>query len=382
MISSSQRHLFDIPEEVAYFNCAYNSPQLTASTNALIKGVTSKSNPWTRSSESFFDDAETIRNLSADLFGGDQEGYAILPSASYGLSTAARIIEPLLCNKHSILLMAEEFPSNVLPWQRIAKETGASITTVPTPLDFDWTKAIIQNMNEHTKVVAISSCHWTNGLIVDLIKVREACNRINAILVIDATQTLGAVPLSMDEVKPDFLVSAGYKWLLGPYGFGLMYVAPQWRDSRPLEETWLARSNAHNFAALVNYSDVYASGARRFDVGEKCTPTILPGAIAALQQLQLWGIKNITSNLSEINAVISSQLMLLGFKLPPVSFRSPHLFGAKTPSNYTGNLVTILQEHSIYISQRGDSLRFSPHLHINKKDIESLLFQIEKIVHS
>ncbi len=94
---------------------------------------------------------------------------------------------------------------------------------------------------------------------------------------VDATQSLGAMPFSVDQIKPDFLVAAGYKWLLCPYGFSLMFVAEKWRDSRPLEESWQARENAEDFASLVNYSGKYMAGARRFDVGEKCTPTILPG---------------------------------------------------------------------------------------------------------
>lgn len=92
----SQRHLFDIPDNIAYFNCAYNSPQLIESKSRLISGAEAKCHPWERSPSSFFEDAETIRQLSANIFGGTADGYAIIPSASYGLSTAARAIEPNL----------------------------------------------------------------------------------------------------------------------------------------------------------------------------------------------------------------------------------------------------------------------------------------------
>ena len=118
----SQRHLFDIPEEIAYFNCAYNSPQLNESASRLLAGVRSKSHPWERTPASFFADAETLRGLAANMLGGDAEGYSIVPAASYGLSTAARAVEPQLKSGDRILLMAEEFPSNVLPWQRTAQE--------------------------------------------------------------------------------------------------------------------------------------------------------------------------------------------------------------------------------------------------------------------
>jgi len=201
------------------------------------------------------------------------------------VSTAARAVEPRLQSGDRILLVAEEFPSGVLPWITVARKTGAVLSFVPAPERGGWTQAILANLDKRVKVVAMSTCHWTNAALIDLSPIGQACRQLGSVLVVDATQSLGAMPLALDEVKPDFLVAAGYKWLLSPYGSGLLYVAEQWRDARPLEESWQARDNARNFAALADYSETYAPGARRFDVGEKCTPTILPGAIAALEQI-------------------------------------------------------------------------------------------------
>lgn len=378
----SQRHLFDIPENIAYFNCAYNSPQLKESEHRLLLGVREKSHPWERSAASFFADAETIRRLSSEIFGGDAEGYAVIPAASYGLSTAARAIEPQLMAGDKILVMAEEFPSNVLPWQRTAKETGAVLVTVATPECGGWTQALVENIGKGVKVVAVSPCHWTNGAYLDLVAIGKACRAVGAALVVDATQTLGAMPLSMAEVQPDFLVAAGYKWLLGPYGFSLLWVAKQWRHARPLEETWLARDNAHDFTSLVQYSGVYMPGARRFDVGEKCTATILPGAIAALEQIREWGVGNIAESLAKINVRIAEHLVRLGFSLPEGSERCPHMFGAHLPENYAGNFVGKLMEQKIFISQRGKAVRFAPHLHVTEGDENRLFAAMAQEVHT
>ena len=179
------------------------------------------------------------------------------------------------------------------------------------------------------------------------------------------------------NIQPDFLVAAGYKWLLCPYGFSLLYVSERWRTARPLEETWLAREGAENFAGLVNYSDTYMPGARRFDVGEKCTATILPGAVAALEQIKEWGVANISSSLRSINNVIALHLEKLGFQLPDESLRCPHMFGAILPKHYKGNLVAELLSRNIYISQRGNALRFAPHLHVNENDVGRLLEALE-----
>jgi selenocysteine lyase/cysteine desulfurase len=376
----SQRHLFDIPDDIAYFNCAYYSPQLNRSRDRLLAGVVGKSHPWERVPADFFEDAETVRRLAADLFGGDVDGYAVVPAASYGLSAAARAIEPGLRPGDEILVVADEFPSNVLPWRRSAQETGALVRTVPAPDDGDWTQAILARIRRGISVVAVSTCHWTNGASIDLRPVGDACRDVGSVLVVDATQTLGAAPFSVDEVRPDFLVAAGYKWLLCPYGFSLFYVSERWRTARPLEESWLARSNAEDFAALATYSDTYMPGARRFDVGEKCTPTILPGAVAAMEQIKAWGVANIAATLEAVTSHIAGHLERAGFDLPPAGLRCPHILGAVLPRAQTGHLVADLRSRQIYVSQRGRSLRFAPHLHVTDHDVARLLSALDGLV--
>jgi len=378
-IIPSQRHLFDLPHKIAFFNCAYNAPQLHTSLERLLAGVRSKSRPWERTPNDFFNDAETIRSLAARVFGGESDGYAVVPSATYGISTAARAVEPHLHAGDCILVVAEEFPSNVLPWQRIVQETGATLVTVPTPEDGNWTQAILDRIDQGVKVVSVSPCHWTNGSRIDLLPIGTACRAIGSMLVVDATQALGAMPLPLAKIQPDFLVAAGYKWLLCPYGFGLLYVSEQWRNARPLEESWLARQNAEDFTALVHYSDTYMPGARRFDMGEKCIATILPGVIAALEQIGAWGVEHIATTLATINTRIEVCLERLGFPLPDAAYRCPHMFGAQLSPTHTGKLVSDLKERNIYISQRGNALRFSPHLHINDHDVHRLIEALEEL---
>jgi selenocysteine lyase/cysteine desulfurase len=376
--TGSQRGKFDIPPGIAYFNTAANAPQLNASRAALTAAAGAKSHPWERLPDDFFADANRLRALSAGLFGGDVDGYAVVPSASYGISTAARAIEPMLKPGDRIVVLAEEFPSNVLPWRRVAKETGATIVTVPMPADGDWTSATLATLDTHVRVASLPHCHWTNGAVLDLEAVSEACRANHTALVLDVTQSLGAMPLDLDTIRPDFFVAAGYKWLLCPYGFGLLYVAPQWRDARPLEESWLARANGQDFSTLIQYSDAYMPGARRFDVGEVCVTTLLPGAIAALEQLSAWGIGAIGESLAAINTVIADRLGELGCVVPTPASRSPHLLGARPPTAYSGDLIARLRARGVFVSQRGASIRFAPHLHITPADIDQLCAALDE----
>lgn len=121
-------------------------------------------------------------------------------------------------------------------------------------------------------------------------------------------------------------------------------------------------------------------GARRFDVGEKCTATILPGAIAALEQINAWGVGNIAESLSVINARIAAHLEHKCFRLPPAALRCPHVFGAQLPQMYSGNLIAELRSKDIYVSQRGNALRFAPHLHIDDHDLDRFLNVLDELV--
>jgi selenocysteine lyase/cysteine desulfurase len=380
VVLPTQRPLFDIPDDVAYFNTAYNAPQLNESRDRLVVGAASKSRPWERKATDFFDDAETIRASAARLFGGDVDGYAVVPAASHALSAAARALEPTLSPGDEIVVLGEAFPSNYLPWKRTADETGAVIVTVPVPADGGWTDAVVAAIGDRTKAVAAAHCHWTDGSYVDLGAVGARCREVGAALAVDATQSLGAMPFDVDTIRPDFMAAAGYKWLLGPYGFGLFYVAEKWREARPLEETWLARHGAENFARLVDYTDVYRPGARRFDGGETCAASILPGAIAALARLEAWGVENIAETLAAINERVASHLAAHGFGLPDPAHRSPHMFGARLPEGFHKNVVAELAARSIYIGQRGDALRFAPHLHVDDRDVDRLLTALDEIV--
>lgn len=371
------RDLFDIPDDVAWFNTAYNGPLLTASRLALERAAGAKSRPWERVPADFFADAERIRALAAGLFGGAADDWAIVPGASYGIATAARGLEGELRSGDVVLTLAEEFPANVLAWRRAADASGARVKAVARTPEQGWTEAVLAAIGPATRVVALPHCHWTDGAPLDLVAIGRAARAAGAALVIDATQSLGAMPLDLGAADPDFLVAAGYKWLLWPYGVGLLFVAPRRQDGRPLEESWLARAGAEDFAGLVRYAEAYRPGARRFDVCETCT-ALLPGAIAALDRLRDWGVDRVAATLARINTVLAEGLAERGFVLAPAAARSPHLLGARLPG--ASGLVEALRGRQVHISQRGDALRFAPHMHVTERDLARLFEALDAVL--
>jgi len=372
-----QRDKFSIPEEIAYLNCAFTSPLLTTAAQDAARAIEKKREPWRYTANDFFETTEQVRSLFAELIGCSAEQVAITPSASYGVAVAAHNVT--IERGRSIVLLDEQFPSNVYPWRRVAAGTGARIRKVVKQGD-DWTTPLLETINDETAVVAVPQCHWTNGAAVDLKRVGAACRNVGATLVVDATQSLGVAPFSVAEIQPDFLVTTAHKWLLGPYSYGFLYVAPKWLDGRPLEENWLNRAGSEDFARLVDYTDSYRSGARRFDMGECSNFILSPIALDALRQILDWGVSNIAESLGTLTSTIAQKAKSLGLEAPEEPFRAPHMIGLRFPREKAEELAARLRADKVYVSVRGDSVRVSPHLYNNNNDIERLFHSLETVL--
>ena len=367
----SQRHLFDVPEEIAYFNCAYMSPLLRAAAAAAEGGLKSESHPWSIIPDDFFVPAERVRESLAMLIGASGEDIALTPSASFGISTAAANL-PLEAGQN-VVMVEEQYPSNVYAWKRLVAERGGEIKVAPRPADGDWTAAVLETINSATAIAALPHNHWHDGGLLDLERIGEALRVQGAALAIDASQSLGALPLDVRRVHPDFLVSCGYKWLLCPYGFSFLYVAPKWQNGRPLDESWHARAGAEDFARLADYTDDYMPGARRFDQGERARFMQLPAAAVALKQLNAWGVENIQASLAEINERIAGEARELGLETLAGDKRAGHFLGLIFPDGVPEDLPEKLKAQKIYVSVRGKSVRVTPHLWVNDADVDRLL---------
>jgi selenocysteine lyase/cysteine desulfurase len=370
-VLTPQRDAFEIPDDVAYLNCAYISPNLRAVREAGERAVVRKSRPWEITAEDFFTESEQVRGLFAAVVGGDADGVAIIPSASYGISTAAANIP---CPPGSrIVVLAEQFPSNVYPWRNLADGHGTEVVTVTRPEDGPWTPAVLDAIDERTAVVAVPNCHWTDGREVDLPAVGAAAREVGAALVVDATQSLGAWRFDVAEVRPDYLVAAAYKWLLGPYSIGFMWVAEHRRSGTPLEHGWITRAGSEDFAGLVDYRDEHAHGARRYDVGERSNFALVPMAIAALRQVLDWEVEEITETISVHTDRIEKEAAALGLAPVPRESRAPHLLGIGLPGGVPRGLTDRLAAARVYVSVRGDSVRVSPHVWTTDRDVDRFL---------
>lgn len=367
----SQRHLFDLPDDVAYLNCAYMSPLMTDVAEAVAAGARRKSRPWEIAPADFFSDVEHARGLFARLIGATADDVAVVPAASYGIAVAARNL-PLEAGQR-ILVLEEQFPSNVYGWRELAKARGAEVVTLSRGQDGDWTRVILDAIDERTGIAALANNHWADGSLIDLERVGAKLRDVGAALVLDLTQSLGAMPFSVPAVKPDFMVAACYKWMMGPYTIGFLYADPKWHDGAPIEQSWMTRSNAEDFAGLVKYVDGFRPGARRYDMGEFANFALMPGAIAALEKLLEWTPDAIAETLGQRTAEIAGKAARLGLQAPPDGARAPHFLGLRFPDAPPENLVGRLAERNVFVSQRGSSMRVTPHLYNTDDDVGRLI---------
>ena len=305
-----QKHLFDIPSDVTYLNAAYMSPILKEAAVLGQQAVAGKLQPWAMELSNFFDPPQKATALMADMIGAGPEDIALIPSVSYGMAIAVKNLNILKGQK--IILLADQFPSNVYPWQEMAKIHQAHIVTVPRPQDGDWTTPLCAAIDQDTAIIACPHAHWTDGSRVDLVKVGQTARRNGAALVLDLTQSLGVMPFSVKDVDPDFMISASYKWLLGPYSYGFIYVAPRHQGGVPIEENWIARKGSEDFARLVDYQGEYESGAGRFSVGERSNFMLTPIAVHGLARLNEWGADNIAKYLTGLTDMIADRAQAMG----------------------------------------------------------------------
>jgi selenocysteine lyase/cysteine desulfurase len=372
-----QRDMFDIPENITYLNCAYTSPLLKAAQEAGRAAIQAKANPWTITSGHFFSSAETARELFARLVGCKADDVALVPAVSYGIALAARNLP--VARDQSIVILQDQFPSNVYAWMRLAQENNAVVKTVQRPPESDWTPAVLEAIASDTAIVAVQNCHWTDGTLLDIEKIGAKCRTVNAALVIDGIQSIGAMPFSIDRVRPDFLVAASHKWLLGAYSFGFCYVAPKWQAGTPLEENWFNRAGSEDFSRLVDYRESYQTGARRYDQGEASSFILAPIAAAGIRQILEWGVGNISATLQGKTDTIADRAQQMGLGVAPVHTRAPHMIGVSKPGGFNKDLPQLLAQENIYVSVRGASVRISPHLFSTEEDVDRLFKVLEQV---
>ncbi len=370
-IVDDHKNLFLIEEGVTYLNCANMSPMLKSVREAGMKALDTRAAPWKLASTDWFTNAENLRSLAATIFQTTDDNIALIPSASYGLAVAAKNFK--LQKGKEIIVLDQQFPSNYYVWQNLAVQQELKIITVVKKKDLTLTESILEKINTNTGIITVPNCHWIDGTWVDLQKISDAARQAGSYLVLDITQSLGVLPIDIESINPDFAICAGYKWMLGPYGLGYMYVAKRWQQTgEPLEYSWATRKDSDNFADLTNYTDHYRAGARKFDMGEFPQINLAPMAVAALEQIVKWDVAYLQTEIKKLTAPIIEYKKLKDPTFDQAE-NAGHIVSIPLSNINVEKLKATLLEKKVFISFRGKSIRVSPHVYNNLDDIDRLL---------
>jgi selenocysteine lyase/cysteine desulfurase len=373
----SKKAQFQLPENITYLNCAYMGPLTREVEQAGIRGLTMKRVPTRFTHQEFFEDADEVRKLYLPIINAsDPQRVVIIPSVSYGMAIVARNT-PIKAGQE-ILTLHEQFPSNMYAWKELANEKGATVRVVDAPKGTAnrgarWNESILEAITEKTALVALGHIHWADGTLINLEAIREKTWKVGAKLVIDGTQSVGALPFDVQKIQPDALVCAAYKWLMGPYAIGLAYLGEAYDNGKPLEENWINRLHSEDFTNLVNYQDEYQPKALRYEMGERSNFIGLPMLIQALKHINEWQVDRIQDYCYRISQSAVQQLQNEGFWIEEDNFRAKHLFGIRLPDAKDMNQVKkALERENIKVSVRGNAIRVSPHLYNDEADMLKL----------
>ena len=380
-----QKEKFSLPQDVIYLNTSYMSPLLKSVEKAGIEALQKKSKPYTITPNDFFEPVNELKKLYATLI--DVKEYnriACIPSVSYGIATVTNNIE--LNAGDEILIVEDQFPSNIYSWKKLAKKYDAIIRTIEKPITGNniaqrWNEGILKAITNKTAVVAMCHVHWADGTLFDLKAIRKKTLQHNALLIIDGTQSVGAMSFSIKEIQPDALICAAYKWLLGPYSFGFAFFGKYFDNGSPIEEPWSNRKDSENFAGLTNYNDEYKGGANRYCMGETANFISVPMATEAIKQIVEWNPNEIQKHCYNISNEALKELQKLGFTIEDDNYRSHHLIGIKIPGFVNIELLKQqFEKNSIYVSFRGNYIRVAPHLYNTKEDFNKLINCIKNVI--
>lgn len=372
----NQKSLFSLPEDLHFLNCASRAPLLNEAQALGIAGLRRQIVPQSLPPEDYSRESEELRTRVAGLINASPDAIAITPSVSYGVAIAEH--NTRLGGGQNVVTMEEEFPSDVYAWMERCRKDGATLRSVARPkhsanVSSLWNERLLDAIDGQTAVVNVSSVHWTDGVRFDLEAIGKRAREVGAIFVVDGTQSIGAAPFDFGTIAPDLLVCAGYKWLLGPYQIGFAALGARFLDAEPFEYHWSNRAGSHDTTATA-YRQEYEKGARRFDVGEHANYITVPMLSEGVRQAGAWGGAAIQDYCQTLTLPLTRFLDDERFVVAPASQRVAHIIGVRlADERRLTTVMKCLAERQVRVSQRGRSVRISPHVYNTPEDMDALM---------
>ncbi len=364
-------------EDATYLNLAAQSPMPRVSLRAVQAALEVKKFPHHKTESTYFEVPDRLRASIAKLTGGKPEEIALTTGASAGVMAVAYALQ--WNPGDEVVTTKGEFPLQYTLWKPMQEREGITLKIVTPRERFITADDLIAALTPRTRVVSVSLVRFDDGSLLDAARVAAACHKQGALLLLDVSQCCGAMKMDVKELGADFLVSAGYKWLLGPFGTGFFWSRSEHLSMvRPAPFYWMAVAGSDNFANL-NFSDPKpANSAKRWDTPEWASYYNLN--LVAFDVSADFVVRMGPERVAEHNRKL---IELLFERLPrdrcvPASpldaqRRGPYgCFAARSPEK-TAELYERLRKENVIVSLREGNIRVSPHLYNTERDIDRVV---------
>jgi cysteine desulfurase/selenocysteine lyase len=362
-------------ENATYLNVAGNGPMPKVSLKAAQAAMEWKKFPQRVPDEAYFDVPNRIRASIAELIGANAEEIALTTGASTGMAAVAYGLSWKPGDE--VITAKGEFPLEYTTWRPMEEREGITLKVVAPNDRFITAEDLIAALTPKTRLVSVSLTRFDDGSMIDAAKLAAACHAQGTLLLLDASQCCGATPMKVADLGADFLVSAGYKWLLSPYGTGFFWAKSEHiAKMRPGPFYWTAAEGANHFGSLVFAHPKVAAGARRWDAAETASYFNLSAMAVSLEFVLRMKPETVAAHNRALMEIMFERLpkdrCVPASPLDPAR-RGPYAcFSARTPEK-TAELYKKLVAENVFVSLREGNLRVSPHVFNTERDIDKLI---------
>jgi selenocysteine lyase/cysteine desulfurase len=362
------RHRFSVFEQRVYINsCSQGalSDSVREAYARYLDGWDEHGAPW----EYWVGRLEAVRASIASLVDADEDEIAVTTSVSAGVSALAsglRFDE----GRDTVVVSDFEFPTIGQIWHaqerrglRVVHVRAEADGTIPL-------ERFAEAIDERTALVATTHVCFRNGGRLDVEGIARLAHERGALVLVDAYQTVGSLPIDVRALDCDFLAAGVLKYLLGSAGVGFLYCRRDLVEGiEPTATGWFADRDIFEMD-IRDYSP--APTARRFEAGTPPIPPIYAG-IAGIELMKEIGIAETEAHVRELNAILLAGLDELEARV--VTPRDPEQHGALicVASTNPERLVEALADEGVVTSSRDDNLRISAHCYNTAEDVETVL---------
>lgn len=313
--------------------------------------------------------------MFAKIVNGDPKDVAMFHCTSHGMSLLALNLGDKLVEGDKIVMVRGQQPSLCIPLLEMCRKHGTEIILVDNPEEL-----LTVNM-DGVKLVASSYCMRSDGVMTKLTEVRKRCDEVGAYLIVDATNSIGAIEFDVEQIKPHAVVASAHQWLGGLHGTALMWLHPEFHKGLiPLVHNDGNRENAGFGLGEDGYNIELMEGAARLDAGGRPDPVLLPQLYASIQQVLKWGIKNIEKHSFRLTQQIATRAKKIGMNVP--DGHSPHIIGVCYPGQDGRGKTELLQKYltkrKIYTSLCLGVIRISVWVYNTDKDVEGFFAAVNE----